>query len=182
MFYNTPRLVAYKFLVCLPFVVSCTASPTALRTLWCHPCVPPPSLPYMCRSLMCCFCCLQGKLAEMKVEKALESVTKVARRSNEPGLRRVSQDLNLVRNSIKIARSSMGGTGKPTAADVEGGVANADAELARIRQTITQMEKAVAAAPAEDRAEIQKNLVELQAAADKMAAVNKLAQGEIQQK
>lgn len=117
----------------------------------------------------------------MKVEKALESVTRVARRSNEPGLRRVSQDLTLVRNSIKLARASMGSTGKAAAAaaDVEGGVPNADAELARIQQTIAQMERAVAAAPPEDRAEIQKNLDELRAAADKMAAVNKLAQGEI---
>lgn len=47
----------------------------------------------------------------MKVEKAMESVNRVARRSNEPGLRRVSQDLNLVRNSIKLARASMGTTG-----------------------------------------------------------------------
>jgi hypothetical protein len=47
----------------------------------------------------------------MKVEKAMESVNRVARRSNEPGLRRVSQDLNLVRNSIKLARASMGSTG-----------------------------------------------------------------------
>lgn len=117
----------------------------------------------------------------MKVEKALESVTRVARRSNEPGLRRVSQDLTLVRNSIKLARASMGSTGKaaPTAADVEGGAPNADAELARIQQTIAQMERAVAAAPLEDRAEIQKNLDELRAAADKMAAVNKLAVSEI---
>jgi hypothetical protein len=127
---------------------------------------------------------LQGKLAEMKVEKALESVTRVARRSNEPGLRRVSQDLNLVRNSIKLARASMGSSaakaGAAAAADVEAGSANADAELARVQQTIVQMEKAVAAAPPEDRAEIQKNLDELQHAADRMAAVNKLAQGEIQ--
>jgi hypothetical protein len=41
----------------------------------------------------------------------MESVNRVARRSNEPGLRRVSQDLNLVRNSIKLARASMGSTG-----------------------------------------------------------------------
>lgn len=53
----------------------------------------------------------QGKLAEMKVDKAMESVNRVARRSNEPGLRRVSQDLNLVRNSIKLARASMGAGG-----------------------------------------------------------------------
>lgn len=119
---------------------------------------------------------LQGKLAEMKAEKALESVTRVARRSNEPGLRRVSQDLALVRNSIKLARASMGSTGKAAAAgDVEGGTVAADAELTRINQTITQMEAAVAAAPPEDRGEIQKNLDELKAAAAKMAAVNKLA-------
>lgn len=60
----------------------------------------------------------QGKLAEMKVEKAMESVNRVARRSNEPGLRRVSQDLNLVRNSIKLARASMGSTGVCTFACV----------------------------------------------------------------
>lgn len=47
----------------------------------------------------------------MKVDKAMESVNRVARRSNEPGLRRVSQDLNLVRNSIKLARASMGAGG-----------------------------------------------------------------------
>jgi hypothetical protein len=117
----------------------------------------------------------------MKVDKALESVTRVARRSNEPGLRRVSQDLNLVRNSIKLARASMGSTGKaPGAGDVEAaGAASADAELARINQTIAQMEKAVAAAPPEDRDEIQKNLSELQAVAARMAAVNKQAQAEI---
>jgi len=67
-------------------------------------------------SVACLWCfavvlCSQGKLAEMKVEKALDSVNRVARRSNEPGLRRVSQDLNLVRNSIKLARASMGTTG-----------------------------------------------------------------------
>jgi H+-transporting ATPase len=119
---------------------------------------------------------VEGKLAEMKAEKALESVTRVARRSNEPGLRRVSQDLALVRNSIKLARASMGSTGKAAAAgDVEGGTVAADAELTRINQTITQMEAAVAAAPPEDRGEIQKNLDELKAAAAKMAAVNKLA-------
>jgi hypothetical protein len=58
---------------------------------------------------------------------------------------------------------------------MEGGVASADAELERIKQTIVQMERAVAAAPAEDRADIQKNLDELRAAAAKMSQVNKLA-------
>jgi len=116
---------------------------------------------------------VEGKLAEMKVEKALDSVNRVARRSNEPGLRRVSQDLNLVRNSIKLARASMGTTGKAT--DLEGGVTSADAELDRIKRTIAEMEKAVAAAAPEDRAEIQKSLDELRAAAARMGEVNKLA-------
>lgn len=112
----------------------------------------------------------------MKVEKAMDSVAKVARRSNEPGLRRVSQDLALVRNSIKLARASMGSTGKAGGAgDLEAGTPAADAELARVQGSIAQMEKAVAAAPPEDRAELMKNLEELQAVADRMSAVNKLA-------
>lgn len=122
---------------------------------------------------------VEGKLAEMKAEKALDSVNRVARRSNEPGLRRVSQDLTLVRNSIKLARASMGSTGKAGAGDVEAaGPQAAEAELARINATIAQMEKAVAAAPPQDRGEIQKSLDELRAAADKMANVSKLAASE----
>jgi hypothetical protein len=63
-------------------------------------------------------------------------------------------------------------TGK---ADVEGGVPSADAELDRIKRTIVEMEKAVAVAAPDDRAEIQKSLDELRSAAANMSAVNKLA-------
>lgn len=61
------------------------------------------------------------------------------------------------------------------ATDVEGGVPSADAELDRIKRTIAEMEKAVAVAAPEDRAEIQKSLDELRAAAARMGEVNKLA-------
>jgi hypothetical protein len=64
-------------------------------------------------------------------------------------------------------------TGKAT--DLEGGVPSADAELDRIKRTIVEMEKAVAVAAPEDRAEIQKSLDELRAAAGRMAEVNTLA-------
>lgn len=63
--------------------------------------------------------------------------------------------------------------GKP--GDLEGGVASADAELDRIKRTIVEMEKAVAVAPPQDRAEIQKSLDELRAAAARMGKVNTLA-------
>lgn len=52
---------------------------------------------------------------------------------------------------------------------------SADAELDRIKRTIVEMEKAVAVAAPEDRAEIQKSLDELRGAAARMAEVNKLA-------
>jgi len=61
------------------------------------------------------------------------------------------------------------------ATDLEGGVPSADAELDRIKRTIAEMEKAVAVAAPEDRAEIQKSLDELRAAAGRMGEVNKLA-------
>lgn len=64
-------------------------------------------------------------------------------------------------------------TGKAT--DVEGGMPSADAELDRIKRTIVEMEKAVAVAAPEDRAEIQKSLDELRGAAARMSEVNKLA-------
>lgn len=64
------------------------------------------------------------------------------------------------------------------AGDIEGGVPSADAELDRIKRTIVEMEKAVAVAAPEDRAEIQKSLDELRAAAARMAEVNTLASGQ----
>lgn len=67
-------------------------------------------------------------------------------------------------------------TGK--AGDIEGGVPSADAELDRIKRTIVEMEKAVAVAAPEDRAEIQKSLDELRTAAARMAEVNTLASGQ----
>jgi hypothetical protein len=66
-------------------------------------------------------------------------------------------------------------TGKAT--DVEGGVPSADVELDRIKRTIVEMEKAVAVAAPEDRAEIQKSLDELRSAAARMSEVNTLASG-----
>jgi H+-transporting ATPase len=113
---------------------------------------------------------VEGKLLEMKVEKTLDSVSRVARQSNEPNLRRVSQDLTLMRNSVKLARQSIG-TGKP--GDVEQPAAAS--ELGRIQQMIGQMEGAVAAAPPEGKADIQKQLDELKATAARLQAVDKLA-------
>jgi hypothetical protein len=107
------------------------------------------------------------------VEKTLESVTRVARQSNEPTLRRVSQDLTLMRNSVKLARQSMGTSG-PKAGDLESGDA-AGAELGRIQGMIAQMEAAVKAAPESDRAEIASKLDDLKATAARMQAVDKLA-------
>lgn len=103
-------------------------------------------------------------------------MTRVARQSNEPTLRRVSQDLTLMRNSVKLARQSMGSTG-PKAGDLEsGGGADAAAqELGRIQQMIAQMEAAVKAAPESDRAEIAAKLDDLKATAARMQAVDKLA-------
>ena len=61
------------------------------------------------------------------------------------------------------------------AADLEGGVPSADAELGRIKRTIVDVEKAVAVATPEGRAEIQKSLHELKKAATNMSEVNQLA-------
>jgi len=113
---------------------------------------------------------VEGKLLEMKVEKTLDSVSRVARQSNEPNLRRVSQDLTLMRNSVKIARQSLG-AGRP--GDVEQPAAST--ELARMQQMIGQMEQAVAAAPPEEKAGIAKQLDELKATAARLQTVDRLA-------
>lgn len=111
---------------------------------------------------------VEGKLLEMKVDRALDSVNRVARQSNDPNLRRASQDLALVRNSVKLARASLGSTGA-------GGDAQAAAEVRKIQQTVANIESAIEATPPGERSEIQANLEDFKKTANKLAQVEKLA-------
>lgn len=113
---------------------------------------------------------VEGKLLEMKVDKAAEGVARVARASNEASLRRASQDLQLVRNSVRLARTSLGGQAPK---DAEGGAANAAESLARMQQTVMQIEKALESAGPEDRAAIQAQLDSVRAVAERMAAIDR---------
>jgi hypothetical protein len=83
-------------------------------------------------------------------------------------------------NAARVLRVSSCAAGKAT--DVEGGVPSAGAELDRIKRTIVEMEKAVAVAAPEDRAEIQKSLDELRTAAARMSEVNTLASAQASHK
>ncbi|KIY97767.1 hypothetical protein MNEG_10196 [Monoraphidium neglectum] len=117
---------------------------------------------------------VEGKLLEMKVDKAAESVARVARASNEPTLRRASQDLQLVRNSVRLARTSLGGQAPKDAEAGAGGAAAGAAEsLARMQQTVAQIEKALETSSPEDRAAIQQQLDSVRAVAERMAQIDK---------
>ncbi|GBF93619.1 H+-transporting ATPase [Raphidocelis subcapitata] len=112
---------------------------------------------------------VEGKLLEMKVDKAADSVQRAAAATNEPHLRRASQDLALVRNSVRLARTSLGGQAPK---DAEGGASAAES-LARMQQAVSQIEKALEAASAEDRAAIQSQLESVRQTAERMAAIDK---------
>jgi hypothetical protein len=103
----------------------------------------------------------------LQVDKAAEGVQRIARASNEPSLRRASQDLALVRNSVRLARTSLGGAG------AEAGASSAAESLARMQQTVAQIEKALDAASPEDRAQIQAQLESVRQTAERMSAIDK---------
>jgi hypothetical protein len=114
---------------------------------------------------------VEGKLLEKQVEHAAEAVARVARASQDPAIKRASQGIDLVRNSVRVARTSLGASG---ARDPETGAATTSAAgLARMQQTVSQIEKALAAAPAAEREIIQIHLDAVRATAERLAAIDR---------
>jgi len=101
----------------------------------------------------------------------MATVARASQRTGDATLRRVSQDLAIARNSVKVARSSLG---QAAPADLEGGAGG----VARVQETIKSVERALAAAPAEERPAIQKELDSLNATLSKMANVDKVARSQ----
>lgn len=105
-------------------------------------------------------------------------MARVAQGSSDPNVRRASQEINMVRNSVRVARASLGAT---HAKDPETGAgANAAASLARMQQTVAQIEKALEAAPAAERDLIQAQLETVRATAVRLAAIDRQMRAEQQ--
>lgn len=93
---------------------------------------------------------LQTKLMELKVDKAIDSVGRMA---SAPGadstastnMRRISADLVVMRNAARLTRNSMRNlrvqqsAGGAAGGDVEAGAGNAEQEAARMHQSIAQV-------------------------------------------
>jgi hypothetical protein len=100
----------------------------------------------------CAFLHLQSKLMEFKVDKAIDSVGRMA---SAPGadslvstnMRRISADLVVMRNAARLTRTSMrnlnvgqqSAGGAAAAGDVEAGVRSVELEAARMHQSIAQV-------------------------------------------
>lgn len=120
---------------------------------------------------------VEGKLLEKQVEAAADAVQKVAGATGNADLRRASQDLNTVRNSVRVARQSLGAA-QPQK-DAETGVGtSAGASLARMQQTVQQIEKALASAPAAERELIQVQLDAVRQTAERLAAIDRQMRAE----
>jgi H+-transporting ATPase len=116
---------------------------------------------------------VEAKVLDMKVANAQAGVAEAADRAGDPNLRRMSQDLGIMRNSVKLARQSIGqAVTRGPGTDVEAGLTD---EMARMKDTIAQLERAAAAAPAAERAGITAQLDEVRNAYQKMEKVNALA-------
>lgn len=116
---------------------------------------------------------VEAKVLDMKVANAQAGVAEAADRAGDPNLRRMSQDLGIMRNSVKLARQSIGqAVTRGPGTDVEAGLTD---EMARMKDTIAQLERAAAAAPASERGAITAQLDEVRNAYQKMEKVNALA-------
>ena len=116
---------------------------------------------------------VEAKVLDMKVANAQAGVAEAADRAGDPNLRRMSQDLGIMRNSVKLARQSIGqAVTRGPGTDVEAGLTD---EMARMKDTIAQLERASAAAPAAEKAAITAQLEEVRNAYQKMEKVNALA-------
>ena len=111
------------------------------------------------------------------MDKAAESVAKMA--DKDPQMRRASQDLAMVRNSVRMARTSLTAAGGGAVKDAETGASASAAEsLARMQATIAQIEAAARLAPAAERASIQAQLDSVRQTAERMAAIDKQLRNE----
>ncbi len=72
------------------------------------------------------------------MDNTLKTVSKAAADSQTPALARASQELALMRNSVKLARASMGST-KGAAPGVAEEAEAGEVSMARIQQTILQV-------------------------------------------
>jgi H+-transporting ATPase len=116
---------------------------------------------------------VEAKVLDMKVANAQAGVAEAADRAGDPNLRRMSQDLGIMRNSVQLARASIGqAVARGPGTDVEAGLSD---EMARMKDTIAQLERAAGAAPASEKAGIMAQLDEVRNAYQKMEKVNALA-------
>jgi len=105
-----------------------------------------------------------------QVERAADTVSRIA--NKDPQLKRASQDLQIVRNSVRMARNSLGAT-QPVK-DAETGTTTSAAEcLARMQMTVAQIEAVARYAPAEERATIQAQLEAVRQTAERMAIIDR---------
>ena len=101
----------------------------------------------------------------------------MARQSNNADLRRASQDLNTVRNSVRVARQSLGAT-QPQRDPETGTATSAGSSLARMQQTVQQIEKALEMAPASERELIQVQLDAVRQTAERLAQIDRQMRAE----
>jgi H+-transporting ATPase len=110
---------------------------------------------------------VEGKLLEKQIDRAAETVSKLAE-SGKPEMRRASQDLQMVRNSVRVARQSLGQAG-PGTADAP----SAAEALRRMAATVAQIEAVAKLAPEADRAQIAAQLEAVRQTAERMAAIDR---------
>jgi hypothetical protein len=114
----------------------------------------------------------------LQVERAADTVARVARASNDPAIRRASQGIDVVRTSVRVARDSLGAT-TGAAKDPETGAAtSAAASLGRMQATVAQIERALEAAPPAERELIQIQLDAVRATAERLAAIDRQMRAE----
>jgi H+-transporting ATPase len=113
---------------------------------------------------------VEEKLLERQIDRAAETVARAADKA--PEMRRASQDLALVRSSVRVARQSMG-AGGAAVKDAETGQAVTAAEsLRRMQATIAQIEALSRLAPESERAAIAAQLEAVRVTAERMSAID----------
>ena len=113
---------------------------------------------------------VEGKLLEKQVERAAETVQRIAER--DPQLRRASQDLASAKNAVRMARTSLSAAGGGAVKDAETGASSSAAEsLARMQTTVAQIEAVAKLAPPAERAAIQAQLDAVRLTAERMAII-----------
>mmetsp|Transcript_34189 Transcript_34189/g.75828 ORF Transcript_34189/g.75828 Transcript_34189/m.75828 type:complete len:1030 (+) Transcript_34189:195-3284(+) len=112
---------------------------------------------------------VETKLLQLQVEDAIHKVEQVSRKSQDPTLARVSANLQLVRNSARLARTSLGAV--PRRASGTGGTSGmeeGEASTGVIKEQVKALEQAANVIGGKDGAEIQVVLNDVKQTAEKL--------------